>query len=82
MLDKWIWKMAWRDSRGSRKRLLLFLSSMVIGVAALVAINSFGENLERAVEVIHRKKAPPASAGAGSGATYWRNPNSLLVRGP
>ena len=50
MLDKWIWKMAWRDSRGSRKRLLLFLSSMVIGVAALVAINSFGENLERAVD--------------------------------
>ena len=49
MLDQWTWKMAWRDSRGSRKRLLLFLSSMVIGVAALVAINSFGENLERAV---------------------------------
>lgn len=42
--------MAWRESRGSRKRLLLFLSSMVIGVAALVAINSFGENLERAVD--------------------------------
>lgn len=50
MLDKWTWQMAWRDSRGSRKRLLLFLSSMVIGVAALVAINSFGENLERAVD--------------------------------
>ena len=42
--------MAWRDSRGSRRRLLLFLSSMVIGVAALVAINSFGENLEQAVD--------------------------------
>ena len=54
MLDKWIWKMAWRDSRGSRKRLLLFLSSMVIGVAALVAINSFGENLERAVRDVGR----------------------------
>ena len=38
MLDKWIWKMAWRDSRGSRKRLLLFLSSMVIGVAILVGM--------------------------------------------
>ena len=42
--------MAWRDSRGSRRRLLLFLSSMVLGVAALVAINSFGDNLERAVD--------------------------------
>jgi len=50
MLDNWIWKMAWRDSRGSRKRLLLFLSSMVIGVAALVAINSFGDNLEQAID--------------------------------
>ncbi len=50
MLDNWIWKMAWRDSRGSRKRLLLFLSSMVVGVAALVAINSFGDNLERAID--------------------------------
>ncbi|HMB91377.1 MAG TPA: FtsX-like permease family protein [Rhodothermales bacterium] len=50
MFDPWTWKMAWRDSRGSRRRLLLFLSSMVIGVAALVAINSFGENLEQAVD--------------------------------
>lgn len=50
MFDPWTWKMAWRDSRGSRKRLLLFLSSMVVGVAALVAINSFGENLEQAVD--------------------------------
>ncbi len=50
MFDRWIWIMAWRDSRGSRRRLLLFLSSMVVGVAALVAINSFGNNLERAVD--------------------------------
>lgn len=46
----WVLKMAWRDSRGSRKKLLLFLSSMVLGVAALVAINSFGKNLEDAVD--------------------------------
>lgn len=42
--------MAWRDSRGSRRQLLLFLSSMVVGVAALVAINSFGDNLRTAVD--------------------------------
>jgi putative ABC transport system permease protein len=42
--------MAWRDSRGSRRRLLLFLSSMVLGVAALVAINSFGESLEQTID--------------------------------
>ncbi len=47
---KWIFTMALRDSRGSRRRLLLFVSSMVLGVAALVAIRSFGDNLERAVD--------------------------------
>ncbi|GIV59086.1 MAG: permease [Rhodothermaceae bacterium] len=46
----WILKMAWRDSRGSRRRLLLFVAAMVLGVAALVAINAFGENLRRAVD--------------------------------
>ena len=47
---QWVLQMAWRDSRGSRRRLLLFISSMVLGVAALVAISSFGENLEDAVD--------------------------------
>ncbi len=47
---KWMLGMAWRDSRGSRRRLLLFISSMVLGVAALVAIGSFGENLKDAVD--------------------------------
>lgn len=42
--------MAWRDSRGSRKRLALYLSAMVLGVAALVAIRGFGDNLTRTVD--------------------------------
>ena len=42
--------MAWRDSKGSRRRLLLFLSAMVVGVAALVAILSFGHSLERSID--------------------------------
>ena len=41
--------MAWRDSRRSRARLLLFMSSIVLGVAALVGINSFGDNLAAAI---------------------------------
>jgi len=45
----WILKMAWRDSRGSRARLALYLSAMVLGVAALVSIRGFGENLTRTV---------------------------------
>ena len=46
----WILKMAARDSRGSRKRLALYLSAMVLGVAALVAIDGFGTNLERTID--------------------------------
>lgn len=38
--------MAWRDARKSKSRLLLFISSIVIGIAALVAINSFSDNLQ------------------------------------
>ena len=43
---RWLCKMAWRDSRRSRRKLFLFTSSITIGIAALVAINSFKENLE------------------------------------
>jgi len=43
------WKLiintAWRDSRKNRGRLFLFMSSIVFGVAALVAINGFNQNL-------------------------------------
>lgn len=41
----WILKMAFRDFRKNISRLLLFVSSIVVGIAALVAISSFGENL-------------------------------------
>lgn len=43
---KWLFKMAWRDSRRSKSRLFLFISSIIIGIAALVAINSFSDNLK------------------------------------
>lgn len=42
-------RFAWQDSRGMRRRLVLYVSAMALGVAALVAIRSFGLNLERAV---------------------------------
>ncbi|HLE57939.1 MAG TPA: ABC transporter permease, partial [Rhodothermia bacterium] len=42
--------MAWRDGRSSTRHLLLFLASMVVGVAALVAIESFRGSLQNAVE--------------------------------
>jgi putative ABC transport system permease protein len=45
-----IFKMAWRDSRTARRRLVLFSLSIVLGVAALVAIGSFSANLKRAID--------------------------------
>jgi len=41
----WLLQMALRDSRRSKSRLFLFISSIILGIAALVAINSFKENL-------------------------------------
>ncbi|WP_245326224.1 ABC transporter permease [Hymenobacter wooponensis] len=46
----WLWRMAWRDSRRSRSRLLLFISAIVLGIAALVGINGFGDNLARTID--------------------------------
>ncbi len=46
----WLLRMAWRDSRRNRGRLLLFVSSIILGIAALVAINSFGANLQRDID--------------------------------
>jgi putative ABC transport system permease protein len=42
--------MAWRDSRASRRKLLFFSCSIVLGIAALTAVGSLGSNLERAIE--------------------------------
>ena len=41
--------LAWRESRTTRRRLLLYMSSISLGVAALVAIDSFSENVIRSV---------------------------------
>ena len=43
---RWLLLMAIRDSRRNRSRLFLFISSIVLGIAALVAIYSFEHNLE------------------------------------
>ncbi len=45
-----ILKMAWRDTRASRRRLLLFSLAVVLGVAALVAVGSLRDNLRAAIE--------------------------------
>ncbi|MFN0215872.1 MAG: ABC transporter permease [Saprospiraceae bacterium] len=40
-----ILKMAWRDSRRNRARLVLFISAITVGIAALTAVRSFSINL-------------------------------------
>jgi putative ABC transport system permease protein len=42
--------MAWRDSRSSRRRLLLFSISISLGVAALIAIGLFRASLSQAID--------------------------------
>ncbi|MGB3149373.1 MAG: FtsX-like permease family protein [Maribacter sp.] len=39
--------MAWRDGKASGKRLLLFMASIILGIAAVVSIQSFSENLKQ-----------------------------------
>ena len=47
---KWIFRMALRDASKSKSRLLLFMSSIIIGIAALVSINSGSINLQRDID--------------------------------
>ncbi|WP_405385134.1 ABC transporter permease [Maribacter sp. LLG6340-A2] len=38
--------MAWRDGKASGKRLLLFMASIILGISAVVSIQSFSNNLK------------------------------------
>ncbi len=46
----WLFEMAWRDSRKNRSRLFLFISAIIFGIAAIVAIYSFGYNVRQDVD--------------------------------
>jgi len=43
----WLLKMAWRDGKASWKKLMLFMAAIVLGIAALVSIQSFSDNLKQ-----------------------------------
>src|SRR5580693_9625300 len=47
---RFILVMAWRDSRASRRRLLLYSLSVVLGIAALVSIGSFSANIRQGID--------------------------------
>lgn len=42
----WLLKMAIRDGKASSRKLLLFMASIVLGIAAVVSIQSFSNNLK------------------------------------
>src|SRR5690606_18915668 len=41
----WLFKMAWRDAKASMTRLLLFMASIILGIAAVVSIQLFSQTL-------------------------------------
>ena len=47
---RWIARLAWRDARATPQRLLLFVLTIVTGVASLVAVRSFADNLASSVD--------------------------------
>ncbi len=42
-------RLAWRESRTARRKLFLYMSTIAVGVAALVSIDSFARNVTRSV---------------------------------
>jgi putative ABC transport system permease protein len=46
----WLMTMAWRDARNNKSRLFLFVSSIILGIAALVAVYSFRDNLQKDID--------------------------------
>lgn len=49
LFHPWIWRMAWRDSRSQRVRLVVFSLAIVSGIAALTAIHSLKASVERGI---------------------------------
>jgi len=50
LVHPWVWRMAWRDSRTQRLRLVIFSLAIVSGIAALTAIHSLKASVERGIE--------------------------------
>lgn len=48
--DRWVWLMAWRDARHNFSRLFLFVASLITGIAAVVALDSFNHLLQNDID--------------------------------
>ncbi len=70
---RYIPSLAWRESRTARRRLLLYMSSISLGVGALVAIDSIADNVRSAV----RSQARAVMGGDVTFSSDNRFPDSL-----
>ncbi|MCK6618597.1 MAG: ABC transporter permease [Cyclobacteriaceae bacterium] len=50
LADGWVWRMAWRDARHNGLRLALFMASLVVGIMALVALDSLNNSLQNDID--------------------------------
>ncbi|MBC2602865.1 ABC transporter permease [Puniceicoccus vermicola] len=50
LLHPWVWRVAWRDSRVEARRLLVFASAVITGVAALATIHGLRGSLDTGIE--------------------------------
>lgn len=50
LAQAWVWRLAWRDSRSSRRRLALYSLSISLGIAALVAVGSLGASVRQGID--------------------------------
>ena len=48
--DRWVWVMAWRDARHNFSRLFLFMTSLITGIAAVVALDSLNQTLQNDID--------------------------------
>lgn len=49
-MSRFVWNMAWRETRGSFRHFVFFLVCIALGVGALVGVSGFAMNLELAMQ--------------------------------
>jgi putative ABC transport system permease protein len=76
---RFVLRMAWRESRASLGRLWMLTASVSVGVAALVAVNSFTDDLRDAVRGQARALLG-ADLSAGSSAPFSERAEAELAR--
>jgi putative ABC transport system permease protein len=47
----WLFKMAWRDAKASSVRLVLFMTSIILGIAAVVAIQLLSDTMQANIKL-------------------------------